>query len=438
MLHYKNALELDLAREREKNRDGFVEKEPKDHQRRAIKKLNEFYSKTGQRGILVLPTGAGKTYTAAYWLIKQIIPKSIKILWLADQGFLLEQAYETFRANILEVPHRTRTQIRMRIVSGSPRHADGNSISIDDDILLMTAQTAVSQWQSQAIDDNGKVVQTKLHAFLEHSSKESNIFIVYDEAHHTPAFGRRNLLVGGSGNYTGILEKFPQAQLLGLTATPTYTDSTQRGWLWKIFTGGIIHSEQKATLEDAGILAAAKYQAEKTNFKFTISDSEVEQVMLNHKELPARIVDEIAKNEERNRYIAEFYLKNQKTLGKTIIFLDRWYQCRTIENKLNSMAGKQIAASVFSYVDREKSIEYINSRSSDENDKNLDLFRAGKIQILLNVKMLTEGVDVPDVNSVFITRETNSTILFTQMVGELYAADRRAAERMKQISSFYG
>jgi len=39
------------------------------------------------------------------------------------------------------------------------------------------------------------------------------------------------------------------------------------------------------------------------------------------------------------------------------------------------------------------------------------------LQVLINVKMLTEGVDVPDVKTVFLTRDTNSNILFTQMIG---------------------
>ena len=39
------------------------------------------YEKSGS-GILVLPTGAGKTFTAVRWLSDHIIPKNIKTLWL--------------------------------------------------------------------------------------------------------------------------------------------------------------------------------------------------------------------------------------------------------------------------------------------------------------------------------------------------------------------
>lgn len=215
----------------------------------------------------------------------------------------------------------------------------------------------------------------------------------------------------------GIVELYPKTQLLGLTATPTYTDKKQRGWLWEIFKDGIIYEVTKKELEDQKILASPVFIQEKTNFNLILSDSDVDKLILKHQELPSRIIEEIAKNEERNHFIAAYYHANQEKFGKTIIFLDRWYQCKTVENYINKKAGKEIAASIFSYIDGNKSIEYINNRVSNQNEINLNRFRNGEIQVLINVKMLTEGVDVPDVKTVFLTRDTNSSILFTQMVG---------------------
>jgi 5-methylcytosine-specific restriction endonuclease McrA len=56
-------------------------------------------------------------------------------------------------------------------------------------------------------------------------------------------------------------------------------------------------------------------------------------------------------------------------------------------------------------------------RSNKENEAIMKDFRNGGYDVLVNVKMLTEGVDVPDVKTVMITRQTTSPILFTQMVG---------------------
>lgn len=410
MIHYKNLLTVNLKEEFENNKDKVSPKTPREHQTKAHKEMNKFFLQDQKSaGILVLPTGGGKTYTSVYWLLKNVISKNKKVLWLADQGFLLEQARETFKENILEVDSNRRTEINIRVVSGSDKHANPNQIAVSDDILLITSQTAISNWT----DEN----DTKFKKFVNENAKDGNLFIVYDEAHHTPAFGRRNLLIGGSEGKTGIIEKFPQTQLLGLTATPTYTDKRQRGWLWEIFKDGIIYEISKKELEDKKILASPVFIQEKTNFNLVLSDNDVDKLIYKHQELPSHIIEEIAKNEERNNFIAQYYLDNKEKFGKTIIFLDRWYQCKTVENYINKKAGKEIAASVFSYVDGNKNIDYINNRKSNQNEINLERFKKGEIEVLINVKMLTEGVDVPDVKTVFLTRDTNSSILFTQMVG---------------------
>jgi len=311
--HYKNPLKLNLSTEREKNKDRYKNRQPFEHQLKAQKMMTEFFSSNGKRGILVLPTGSGKTYTAVYWLLKNAISKNIKVLWIADQGFLLEQAYETFRENILEVSNITRNEIQMRIVSGSDRHANGNSISVNDDILLITAQTAISYWDSKSLDNNGNVIKTHFHEFLDDANKNESLYIVYDEAHHTPAFGRRNLLIGGSEGKVGILEKYPKFNLLGLTATPTYTEIGKRGWLWKIFADNIIHEAKKKELEDAEILAIPDYQQQKTEFNFEISDSDLEKLTIRHQELPEKIIENNLNNIDK-----VFNGSKAKYLGKHV------------------------------------------------------------------------------------------------------------------------
>jgi len=55
--------------------------------------------------------------------------------------------------------------------------------------------------------------------------------------------------------------------------------------------------------------------------------------------------------------------------------------------------------------------------SSKENKDKIDSFRKGELDVLINVNILTEGTDVPNVQSIFLTRPTISTILMTQMIG---------------------
>lgn len=422
MIHFKNLLSIDLKHEFDANINNANSKSPREHQVLALSEMSKFFSEQQKKsGILVLPTGGGKTYTSIYWLLKNIISNNGKILWLADQGFLLEQARESFKENILLVDHNRRSQVDIRLVSGSDKHANPNQIAVSDDILLITSQTAISNWNDNA--------NTNFKKFINESAKNENLFIVYDEAHHTPAFGRRNLLIGGSEDKIGIIEKYPNTRLLGLTATPTYTNKSQLGWLWKIFKGGVIYEVSKKKLEDQQILASPIFIQQKTNFNLVLSDSDVEKLLIKHQELPSHIIEEIAENESRNDFIAQYYCDNAKQFGKTIIFLDRWYQCKMVENYINRKAGKIIALSLFSSVDGNKNVEYINSRKSNQNDINLEKFKNDEIDVLINIKMLTEGVDVPNVKSIFLTRDTNSGILFTQMVGRALRGRRAGGNK---------
>ncbi len=436
MKHYKNVLTLNIEKEHNSNIGKVLEKLPRKHQVEAHSKMADFFAEAGKRGILVLPTGAGKTYTAVHWLLKNVVAQKKKILWLADQSFLLEQARNEFKENILLVKETQRKEVNILLVSGSSRYASTNKINRLVDILLITSQTAIANWDKPSQKDDGSY-SSNFKDFIEEAASKDELFIVYDEAHHTPAFGRRNLLIGGSEGKIGICKKYPNTPLLGLTATPTYTNKNNRGWLWKIFEKEAIYEVSKKELEEASILAIPNYISERINFNTAVLDeSQIDNIVFNHREIPNKIIEELAKNEERNDYVAEYYIKNQEIYGKTIIFLDRWYQCKRIEEYLNKKAEKIIAASMFSYIDTNRNIDYINKRTNNQNDINLEKFKKGEIQVLLNVKMLTEGVDVPDVQTIFITRETNSTILFTQMVGRALRGPKAGGSRDANIVFF--
>lgn len=60
-----------------------------------------------------------------------------------------------------------------------------------------------------------------------------------------------------------------------------------------------------------------------------------------------------------------------------------------------------------------------NKRDKNENTKTLAPFRNNRLDVLINVRMLTEGTDVPNVNTVFLTRQTTSKIMLTQIIGTL-------------------
>ena len=49
--------------------------------------------------------------------------------------------------------------------------------------------------------------------------------------------------------------------------------------------------------------------------------------------------------------------------------------------------------------------------------------------MLINIKILIEGTDIPDAQTVFITRETKSDILLTQTIGGALRGPRMGAQK---------
>ena len=100
---------------------GNINKKVKEHQESAIKVMTDkinMDSKKGFSGILVMPTGAGKTFTAAYWLLKNAIDKNTKVLWIAHRHELLNQALNTFIDLSYQEILSNRKDYSYRIISG--------------------------------------------------------------------------------------------------------------------------------------------------------------------------------------------------------------------------------------------------------------------------------------------------------------------------------
>lgn len=103
--------------------------EPAIHQKKALKSLAQWFTRkeNPQGGILALPTGAGKTFTAIRFLCQYPLSQGYKVLWLAHTHHLLEQAFYTFGPKYeksekgMEVGYisEPRENLKVRVVSGA-------------------------------------------------------------------------------------------------------------------------------------------------------------------------------------------------------------------------------------------------------------------------------------------------------------------------------
>ena len=386
------------------------EKQPFPHQIESFEKLSSILPTPikGYKGtMLVLPTGGGKTFTAVNWICRNILSEGIKVLWLAQSSYLLDQAAQTFRNEMHSITGRD--SINLRVVSSSDHHSNAGSILPSDDVIICTTQTAIRAYSTEAVDGKGEIRHTPFRQYLDHFS-DSEFFVVVDEAHHTPAYGCRNLLIS-------MREEMKNLYVLGLTATPTHTDKRISGWLWNIYDQGICYQADVNVLQTNRILSVPKYIEKQTGIEFEVDDKLYKRLTSKHKDLPEVIIEKLANDSARNNYIVSDYVNHKNEYGKTLIFADRWFQCEYIVEKLKSQGIR--ANAVYSKIENSDKLFADGSgrRSNKENQAIMQDFRQGKYDVIVNVKMLTEGVDVPDVKTVMITRQTTSPILFTQMVG---------------------
>jgi hypothetical protein len=70
------------------------------------------------------------------------------------------------------------------------------------------------------------------------------------------------------------------------------------------------------------------------------------------------------------------------------------------------------------------------------NKAKIEKFRNGEIDVLINVNIMTEGMDVPEVQTVFIARPTISTVLMTQMIGRGLRGEKAGGTKEAYVVSF--
>lgn len=344
-----------------------------------------------------MPTGGGKTFTAIRFLCRTALSDGYKVLWLAHTHHLLEQAYYSFGDHVGAIAE-PKSELRVRVVSGTIGHFRVADIEPSDDVVIATLQTV-----TRAYSEN----HFALESFID--SANGKLMVIFDEAHHAPAPSYRKLL-------TSLRDRCKNMYLLGLTATPVYSDENLQGWLNKLFQQGILYQVTPQSLMALGILAKPLTEQQKTSFTPNFDLREYQKWVGTFRDIPEEVITQLAENNDRNMFIAEHYAKNKKRYGKTLIFADRWFQCEAISEYLHKRGVR--AGTIYTHIDGgPRSPDARNKRKSDENAKVLDAFRRNELDVVLNVRMLTEGTDIPDVQTCFITRQTTSKILLTQMVG---------------------
>ncbi len=210
--------------------------------------------------------------------------------------------------------------------------------------------------------------------------------IVIDEGHHLIA-----------GNTWGqVIEHFHDSRLLIVTATPSRLSGEGLGKGRGGYADDLIIGPTTAELIEMGMLCKYKYYApskpDLTNIKTIQGD--YEQTQLANTMSQPSIVGDVVEHYQK-------YLKGKRALvfGVTIDHIN-------ILKRAFNEAGI-LAETIEGTMETSHRTFLINK------------FINYEIQVLLNVNLVTEGFDLPELDAVIVARATQSLSLFRQIVGRV-------------------
>ena len=303
-----------------------------------------------------------------------------------------------------------KTSFVYRIISGM--HDKPIHIRPDDNVLIVGKDSIIRN-----LELLGKWVANE------------EVYLIIDEAHHSTAKSYRKII-----NY--VEKAASNIKLLGLTATPFRTSDNEQGLLGQIFTDDIVYKVDLLTLIKKGILSTPIHESCETNIE--VGDAVGLKALKSIEDLdiiPDDIAEAIANNGNRNRIIVKKYFESPEVYGSTLVFaINRTHAF--VLKALFEEYGKKFGIRAGVIVSGTQT-EFIGIEiSNEENNRQIEAYRNGEIQILINVNILTEGTDLPKTQTVFLTRPTVSTVLMTQMVGRALRGEKAGGTAKAYIVSF--
>ena len=205
--------------------------------------------------------------------------------------------------------------------------------------------------------------------------------LLIDECHHCPAT-----------TYRKIIDAYPDAVLLGLTATPCRGDGRGLGSIFEV----IIECPQVAELIEQGFLVRTRVYApvdpDLRGVK-TVAGDYVENQLADRMDQPKLVGDIVThwhKFGERRRTVA-FAV----SVSHSVHIRDEFIRSGVRAEHIDGGTPK------------------------DERDASLARLASGEIDLISNCMVLTEGWDMPEVGCCILARPTKKMGLYRQMIGRV-------------------
>jgi superfamily II DNA or RNA helicase/diadenosine tetraphosphate (Ap4A) HIT family hydrolase len=322
-------------------------------QREALAALTQTRLDGNRAGLVVLATGLGKTYLAAFDAASKTPTDEYRfprVLFVAHRDEILHQSMRTFR--------------KIRPGSSCGRY-DGS---------LTALQLDRTEMLFASIQTLGRVEHLKRFA------PDAFDYIVVDEFHHAAA-----------STYRRLLDYFEPKFLLGLTATPERTDG---GDLLGLCDENLVYRCDLIRGIEEELLSPFEY--------FGVPDE------VDYSNIPwrSRRFDEAALTTAVSTHArAQNALEQLRRVGakRTLGFCCSQQHADFMAEYFRG-AGMRVA-SVHSGPD------------SDPRAKSLEALSTGELDIVFAVDMFNEGLDIPSIDTVLMLRPTESSILWLQQIG---------------------
>lgn len=337
-------------------------------------------SDSGKRGLLSLPTGAGKTRVAVEALVDAVKAGELTgpILWVAQSDELCEQAVQTWS-------YVWRSLGPQRLLRINRLWASNEADSFEADVQVVVA--TIQKLQGCFTDP--------LYEWLSKATA-----VVIDEAHGSVGPSYTALL-----QWLGLGRGNDRCPLIGLTATPFRGGEEETKRLVARYGGkrldvGALGGDPYGRLQELGVLAKVGHRL-LAGTNIDLNDKELAELKRTRL-FPASANERIGKDIDRNMMILNS-IKELPSDWPVLLFATSVDHAQTMAALL-SFDGIP-AAAVSSYTESGARRHYIES------------FRSGDIRVLTNYAVLTTGFDAPAVRAIFVTRPTFSPVLYQQMIG---------------------
>lgn len=390
----------------------------RDCQYEAITELEKSFRAGQNRALMVLATGAGKTYTsclAAYRMLSYTPMR--RVLFLVDRNNLGKQAegeFGTFR--LTENGEAFSTIFTVNRLRSS-------SIPSDSNVIISTIQRLFSFLKGDAIEDNEdddeneptEEVILPPNLDLPHDYFD---MIIIDECH-------RSIYK----NWRKVLEYFDTARLVGLTATPIpetmaffNNNRIVNYTLEKSIVDGVnvdcrVYRIKTQVTETGGAILEGEKVKEETRYTGEVKTvSSKETKTYTNKELNRSIINpaqiKLILSTYRDVVYTELFNDPQREpnmdyLPKTLIFA---------LNEAHATNIVQIAKEVFGRTD-DRFVQKITYSAGDSNEL-IRQFRNDKdFRIAVTCTLVATGTDVKPLEVVMFMRDVESLPLYIQMKG---------------------